>query len=118
MPNALTEEQIATIHRNFKKCSEETIAAIIRFHSSRDLAEVKTIARGIIRRYLPAAHAGLMDTATHDTPLADLHIESLTMLEIVLDVQDALEITIEDSELRDFKTLGDVLGFLEKKVTG
>jgi acyl carrier protein len=38
------------------------------------------------------------------------------MLEIILDVQDALDITIEDSELRGFETLGDVTGFLEKKV--
>jgi 3-hydroxyacyl-[acyl-carrier-protein] dehydratase len=116
MPNPLTEEEIALIRRNFKKCTDETLDAIIRFRASRDAAEVATIARGIIRRYLPVAHAGLMDTATAETPLTELHIESLTMLEIILDVQDALEITIEDSELREFKTLGDVLGFLEKKV--
>jgi 3-hydroxyacyl-[acyl-carrier-protein] dehydratase len=116
MPSQLTNDEADIIWRNFKRCSPETIEAIIRFRGGRDPVEVPDIARGIIRRYLPAENAGLLDSATAETPLADLRIESLTMLEIILDVQDALDITIEDSELREFKTLGDVLSFLEKKV--
>jgi 3-hydroxyacyl-[acyl-carrier-protein] dehydratase len=117
MSSQLTNEEADRIRRNFKRCSPETIEAIIRFHATRAAAEVPEIARGIIRRYIPAENAAVLDSATAGTPLADLRIESLTMLEIVLDVQDALDITIEDSELREFKTLGDVIGFLEKKVS-
>jgi acyl carrier protein len=116
MSSELTNEETDHIRRNFKRCSPGTIEAIIRFRASRSTAEVPEIARGIIRRYIPAENSALLDNATAGTPLADLRIESLTMLEIVLDVQDALDITIEDSELREFKTLGDVIGFLEKKV--
>jgi acyl carrier protein len=116
MASELTNNEKDCIRRNFKRCSPETIEAIIRFREGRDPSEVHGIACGIIRRYMAAEHAGLLDAATADTLLSDLRIESLTMMEIVLDMQDALDITISDAELRDFKTLGDVLGFLEKKV--
>ena len=38
------------------------------------------------------------------------------MLEIVLDIQDAVDVVIEDAELREAKTLGDVRKFLEVKL--
>jgi acyl carrier protein len=34
------------------------------------------------------------------------------MLEVVLDVQDALDVVIEDSDLRQMHTIGDVIEFL------
>lgn len=116
MSSNLTEDEIALIRRNFKRCSEETIEAILRFRETREPACVRPIVRGVVRRYLPARSIETLDHATDDTPLAELNIESLTMLEIILDIQDALCITIEDSELREFKTLGDVNRFLENKI--
>ena len=116
MPGQLTDDEITHIRRNFKRCSEETIDSIVRFRQSRDLACVRPIVRGIVQRYLPASSAEMLKNATDETPLADLRIESLTLLEIVLYVQDALDITIEDSEMREFHTLGDVNRFLEKKI--
>ena len=37
------------------------------------------------------------------------------MMEIVLDVQDALNLTIEDADLKQMKTIGDVIGFLQQR---
>jgi acyl carrier protein len=34
------------------------------------------------------------------------------MLEVVLDVQDALDLVIEDNDLRQMHTIGDVIDFL------
>ena len=53
-----------------------------------------------------------MEEATPDTPLASLGIDSLMMLEVVLDVQDALDLVIEDNDLRQMHTIGDVIDFL------
>ncbi len=116
MSHSLTVDEIDLIKRNFRKCSDETVAAILRFRENHDVAVIPTIVRGIVFRYLPAAGHEAMKNATSDTLLTDLRIESLTMLEIVLDVQDALDLEIEDSEMRGFRTLGDVESFLEKKV--
>ncbi len=45
-------------------------------------------------------------------------IDSLTMLEIVLTIEEALGFRIEDSELRNIRTMGDVQSFLDKKLSG
>ena len=36
------------------------------------------------------------------------------MLEVVLDVQDALEVVIEDADLRRMQTIGEVIDFLKQ----
>jgi acyl carrier protein len=57
-----------------------------------------------------------MGRATEETSFAELAIESLTMFEIVMDIQDALDIEIADAELRSLATLGDLMRLLREKV--
>jgi acyl carrier protein len=116
VPEPLSAEEIELLKRNFRKCSDETLAAIIDFRQTRNVGAIPAVVRGIVLRYLPPAGHDALRNATEETLLSDLRIESLTMLEIILDVQDALEIEIEDSEMRAFRTLGDVEQFLRGKV--
>lgn len=116
MSNPLTDEQIAEIKQQFKRCSEETVDAIMAFRQTGDVSLLPIIVKGVVQRYLPADKADLLKNATEETNLADLQIESLTMLEVVLDIQDAADVIIEDAELREIRTLGDVRKFLEQKL--
>lgn len=116
MATPLTDEQIAELKQQFKRCDEETVNAIVNFRQTGDKAQLPVIVKGVVKRYLPADKVALLDNATEETPLTELHVESLTMLEIVLDIQDAVDVVIEDSELREVKTLGDVRKFLELKL--
>ena len=45
----------------------------------------------------------------------DLDIDSLTKLELVLEFENTFEIRIEDIELADIKTVGDVVQMIKKK---
>ena len=63
-------------------------------------------------RYVAEDARKIVDEATPETPLASLGIDSLMMLEVVLDVQDALDLVIEDNDLRQMHTIGDVIDFL------
>jgi len=116
MSNTLTDEEIAEIRQQFKRCSDETVDAIVKFRQTGDKSLLPIIVKGVVQRYLPADKADLLKAATEETNLSELHIESLTMLEIVLDIQDAVDVVIEDAELREVKTLGDVRKFLEQKL--
>jgi acyl carrier protein len=116
MSNPMTEEQVAEIKQQFKRCSDETVDAIVAFRQTGDTSLLPKIVKGVVQRYLPADKADLLKNATEDTNLTDLAIESLTMLEIVLDIQDAVDVVIEDAELREVRTLGDVRKFLELKL--
>ena len=50
--------------------------------------------------------------------IEDLGIDSLTMMEIVILVEDVLQMSINNEELRHLRTLGDVKQFIECKVRG
>jgi acyl carrier protein len=110
-----TEEQIEQIRRSFKRCREGTVDAIIDLQSTGDPEFIPTIVRGIVWRYVRKDVHSMVDQATAETPLASLGIDSLTMMEIVLDVQDALDVVIEDADLRRMRTIGDVIGFLQER---
>ena len=71
--------------------------------------------RGIVWRYVQPEARPVVEEATPETPLVALGIDSLMMLEVVLDVQDALDLVIEDSDLRQMQTIGDVVGFLQTR---
>ena len=58
----------------------------------------------------------LDDSVNEDSQLiADLGLNSLSLLEIVNDAEDAFSITIDDEELPQLVTVGDVIRLLEKK---
>ncbi len=48
--------------------------------------------------------------------VADLGIDSLGVMELVADVEDKFDLAIEDAELREIVTVGDVLGAIEKRL--
>lgn len=115
MATDLTDEQIEQIRRTFKRCREGTVDAVINLQRTGDPSLIPTIVRGIVWRYVKADVHPILDRAAPDTPLASLGIDSLMMMEVVLDVQDALDLVIEDSDLRRMHTIGDVIEFLQER---
>ena len=54
-----------------------------------------------------------------DTNLMEqLGIDSLTMLEIVMLLEKTLQISFDNEELRDLRTIGDINSFMEAKIKG
>ncbi len=116
---ALTEEQIAELRAALKRCSPETIEAALRFRENGDINEVPTVVYGIIERHLAAEDVVKLAAANDDTRLVeDLGIDSLTLLEIVLSIEETLGISIDNEELRGIRTLGAVKSFIARKVSG
>ncbi len=114
-----TEEQSEEIRAALKRCSPATIEAALKFRSTRDPACVPTIVYGIIERHMPPEAPGRLADATDDAELIkDLGIDSLTMLEIVLQIEETLGISIENDELREIRTLGAVKSFIGRKLNG
>ena len=114
MPTELTEEQIEKVNHDFRRCREGTAEAIISLRRTGDTALIPEILRGIVWRYVRPEAREQVEKASIETPLSALGMDSLMMLEVVLDVQDALNVTIEDADLKKMKTIGDLIGFLQK----
>ena len=57
------------------------------------------------------------DAVTMDAELAgDLGINSLELADMVYTCEEKFDVTIDDEALKDFKTVGDVVNFLESAV--
>jgi acyl carrier protein len=115
MTPSLTQEETEQIRHNFRRCREGTVDAIIDLRRTGDIELIPTIVRGIVWRYVREETQPAVEQATPETPLGSLGIDSLTMMEIVLDVQDAVNLTIEDADLKQMKTIGDVIAFLRQR---
>jgi acyl carrier protein len=111
----LTEEEIQELRHSFRRCREGTTDAIIELRRTGNPDFIQLIVRGIVWRYLRPEVRPILDQATAETALASLGVDSLTMMEVVLDVQDALDLVIEDSDLKHMRTIGDVITFLQER---
>lgn len=54
-------------------------------------------------------------TISEDTTLEDLGADSLALVELVMSVEEEFEIQIEDEDMEKFKSVGDVLDYIESK---
>jgi acyl carrier protein len=117
MPTELTDEQIEKLKHEFRRCREGTSEAIINLRRTGDTSLIPEVLRGIVYRYMRPEARPQVEQASLDTPLSALGMDSLMMLEVMLDVQDALDIVVEDSDLRRVKTFRDVSELLTQRFT-
>ena len=61
------------------------------------------------------AKTGDASKITMDSNLKELGLDSLNLVEIILDGEEKLGITFENDELLNFKTVGDVVRSAEAK---
>ena len=115
----LASEQEVRLRESFKRCSPETVEAILRFRTQRDASAVIIVVNGVIERYLKLAPGETLANKPDATRLGeDLGIDSLTMLEVVMAIEEALDFRIEDADARAIRTLGDVRLYVDDRVHG
>ncbi len=102
-----------------KRCPEGTFEAAVEYRENSDPALVPTIVTGIIERFLEPEAKPLLHSGKDDIRLfEDLGIDSLTMMEIVILVEETLNISFENNELRELRTLEDIKAYMDSKATG
>ncbi len=117
MSDALTPTQIQDIENSFRRCRPETVAAILQFRQKRDFAMVPTIVFGILERFAPAEKRASLDKFEDSMRLAeDLGLDSLSRLEVVLAIEEALGLQLENQELQQVMTVGEVRELLNQKL--
>lgn len=118
-PKAFTPEDDAYLREALKRCSASTYEAACQFRKTGNTEHLSAIVLGIIERYVePDLRTKLRDPDDDLRLIEDLGIDSLTMMEIVILVEDVLQMSVNNEELRYLRTLGDVKQFIECKVRG
>jgi acyl carrier protein len=119
----MTSEEKVSVDEDLKellkRCPAGTYEAVRQFRESKDVSKIEQIVIGIIERHLePEQKEILLKSDDSLRMYEDLGMDSLTMLEVVMMVEQTLQVSIDNEELRDLRTLGDVKSYLNAKARG
>jgi len=103
----------AELEDRFFHFPPETRALIQRYQETRDATLVPDLLHAIVRKYSPP---DAQPTAPGDVMNA-FGLESLTLMEVILDIQDALGITLTDAELTQLRSLEETAALIGRKVS-
>jgi acyl carrier protein len=116
-PEPKEAEDDAHLREALKRCSAPTYHAAREFRRTGRIDHLPVIVHGVVERYVDREFRGKMRTPSNELRLAeDLGLDSLSMMEIVMLAEDILRISIDNDELRQLRTLGDVVRFIERKL--
>ncbi len=116
---AFTAEDESSLREALKRCSSATVEAALQFRKTHDLNHVPVVVIGIVERFVEPALRPKLHASEDDLRMVeDLGIDSLTMMEIVILVEDILQMQINNEELRNLRTVGDVKTFIDCKARG
>jgi acyl carrier protein len=112
-------EDEAALREALKRCSPSTFEAAVQYRKTGNPEHLPAVVIGVIERFVePDLRMKLKDADDDLRLIEDLGIDSLTMMEIVILVEDVLQMSINNDELRNLRTVGDVKTFIDCKVRG
>jgi acyl carrier protein len=114
---AFTPEAEQALRESLKRCSPATIDAAVKFRQTGDPAQINPIILGLLERFMDPELRPKLTQPNLDSLsiLGDLGIDSLTMVEMVMLVEESLGLTVDNNELRGIKTIGDIKQFVANK---
>lgn len=116
---AFAPEDEAMLRESLKRCSPSTFEAAVQFRKTGNPEHLPAVVIGVIERFVePDLRTKLKDADDDLRLIEDLGIDSLTMMEIVILVEEVLQMSINNEELRNLRTVGDVKTFIDCKVRG
>lgn len=111
-PPAMIDSDLAEMLR---RCPPATHAAAQAFRHTQDPQYLPPILLGVIERYVEPELKPLLPHADDGLRLAeDLGIDSLTLMQIAVLIEDVLAVTTSDDELRQLRTIGDIKCFARR----
>lgn len=116
---AFTPHLEEELRESLKRCSPETVEAALDFRQYGNFETIPVIVLGIIGRFIEPDVRHMIRKGDDNTRLfEDLGVDSLLMVEIIILVEETLDISIANDELRDIRSVGDIKTYLDYKVKG
>jgi acyl carrier protein len=117
--NRISSEEEAQLRDALKRCSPATAEAAYQFRNTGNPEFLPDVVLGIIERYVERELRDRVRSGDDTVRLVeDLHVDSLTLIEVVLLTEEVLKICIDNEDLRQLRTIGDVKKFIDAKVRG
>lgn len=116
-PSVPDDESV--LRESLRRCSPATIDAAIAYRKTGDAKHIPQIILGVFERFLePELRPRLAGDSDDLRVIEDLGLDSLTMMEIVMLVEEVTRTRIENDELRGLVTIGDIKTFVDCRVRG
>ena len=107
------------MRESLRRCSPATIEAAISYRREGDTKLLSPIIIGIFERFVePDQRPRLAGDCDDLRVIEDLGLDSLTMMEIVMLVEEVTQTKIENDELRGLVTIGDIKTFVDCRARG
>lgn len=108
-----------SLRESLRRCSSATIDAALAYRRDGDTKQLAAIIIGIFERFVePDQRARLAGECDDLRVIEDLGLDSLTMMEIVMLVEEVTQTKIENDELRGLVTIGDIKTFVDCRARG
>lgn len=103
-----------------RRCSPATLEAALAFRKEGDASRLPAVIFGIVERYVdPALRPQLSAPGVEDLRVVeDLGLDSLTIMEVVMLVEEVTAVSISNEVLRELRTLGDIKTFVDCRARG
>ena len=109
----------ALLRETLKRCSSATLEAALNYRTTKDSAFVPVIVLGIVERFLDPEAVGKLRSGDDSIQfMEDLGMDSLTMIEAIMMVEESLGVSVNNDELMNLRSIGDLKSFIEEKLTG
>ena len=117
--HSIKEEELQELQESLKRCPEGTFEAAVEYRKTGNPDLVPGIVLGIVERFLePELRPKLKEGDDSLRLIEDLGVDSLTMMEIIILVEETVEVSFDNQELREIRTLGEVKSYMNRKIRG
>jgi 3-hydroxyacyl-[acyl-carrier-protein] dehydratase len=116
---SFTSAEEESLRESLRRCSPATIVAAVAYRQEGDTKLLPAIIIGIFERFVePDQRPRLAGDCDDLRVIEDLGLDSLTMMEIVMLVEEVTQTKIENDELRGLATIGDIKTFVDCRARG
>ena len=115
----LNAEAEIALRESLRRCSTKTVDAAVAYGQTGSPQHIPAIIIGIIERFVEPDLRNRLSADCDDLRvIEDLGLDSLTMMEIVMLVEEVTQTKIENDELRGLVTIGDIKVFVDCRARG
>ena len=105
------------LEETLKRCPDGTLEALIQYRNEGDMDALKTFLIGCIKRHTDEEYQDCLDSGDESVSfIDDLGVDSMTMMEVVMMVEECLGIRLENEDLMKVRTVGDLNAYIKKQV--
>lgn len=113
----ITEAEREGIEDALRHCPEGTYQALSEFRTSGNVQCFDQFLTGVLARFVePEMADSLKGDRSKLNFVDDLGVDSMTMMEIVVVMEECLGISMENEELMDIETYGDLDQYVSSKL--